>query len=264
MPLFEEGKRPLVPTELGRSLAEIGNRIHQLNQEASALVAQCRHNQTQLVRFGGTPIFMDGFVSKMIGEFQVNNPEAMIEQSYAYAEDLISRLKEGELDLAIVPMDPDKVPEDMEFTPLLQGVNVIACRTRHPLTRKGTFTAKDLNQYPWIAPPAGSPLAQDLSTFCKSIGSEGFRINFSGGTFSAICNFLLRSDALTVLPKSVVQSGEASQSLAILPIKIPHPTRYLGIMERQHNEPSQMHRKFHKFLEAEVKEMTSSDTLEDQ
>ena len=42
MPLFEPGRRPLRPTELGASLARLGTRIRTANKDASLLVRRFR------------------------------------------------------------------------------------------------------------------------------------------------------------------------------------------------------------------------------
>ncbi|MFT4149444.1 MAG: LysR family transcriptional regulator [Paracoccaceae bacterium] len=230
LPLFEPGRRPLRPTELGASLARLGARIRAANQEASLLVQRYRQGHAGRLRVGGSPIFMDGVVSTMIAEFQTRNPDVQIDQSYGYLDALAAALRNGALDVAIVPLHASQVPPDMEFTPLLPGRNVIACRAGHPLTRRKAITLADIDPYPWIAPPANSPLYRDLQRALKSIGREDFRVSFSGGTLSSIQSVLTGSDALTVLPYSVVFLSRRTVPLEALPLKIDHPDRQLGLL----------------------------------
>lgn len=229
-PLFEPGRRPLRATELGESLARLGSRIHALNQEASRLVRSYRQGQTGRLRIGGTPIFMDAVISTLIAEFQSRHGEIQFIQSYGYFDDLAAALRTGALDMAILPLHPGIVPADMDFTPLLAGRNVIACRPGHPLNRRGAITLADIEPYSWIAPPADSPLFRDLQRALKSIGKEDFRVSFSGGTFASIVSVLTRSDALTVLPYSAVFLTRKTSDLAALPLKIEHPDRQLGML----------------------------------
>jgi DNA-binding transcriptional LysR family regulator len=132
--------------------------------------------------------------------------------------------------MAILPMHPSAVPQDMAFTPLLPGRNVIACRAGHPLARRAAITLADIEPYPWIAPPADSPLFRDLQRALKSIGKEDFRVSFSGGTFASIVSVLTRSDSLTVLPYSVVFLSRKTAGLEALSLKIEHPDRSLGML----------------------------------
>ncbi|MDR7124777.1 LysR family transcriptional regulator [Pseudotabrizicola sp. 4114] len=230
MPLFEPGRRPLRPTELGASLARLGARIRTANQEASLLVRRFRQGLAGRLRVGASPIFMDGVVASMVAEFQSRHADVQIDQSYGYLDTLETGLRNGGLDLAILPLHPSQVPQDMEFTPLLSGNNVIACRAGHPLTRARAITLADIAPYAWIAPPQNSPLYRDLLRALKSIGQEDFRVNFSGGMLASIQSVLAGSDALTVLPYSVVFMSRRTIPLEALPLKIDHPDRQLGLL----------------------------------
>ena len=151
MPLFEPGRRPLRPTELGASLARLGNRIRTANREASLLVRRFRQGLAGRLRVGGSPIFTDGVVAKLIAEFQSRYSDVYIDQSYGYLDALEAGLRNGGLDIAILPLHPRQVPSDMEFLPLLSGRNVVACRQDHPLTRIKAITSDAIAPYSWIA-----------------------------------------------------------------------------------------------------------------
>jgi DNA-binding transcriptional LysR family regulator len=247
-PLFEPGKRPLRATELGESLARIGGRIHALNQDASKLVQSYRKGHTGRIRIAGTPIFMDGVVSTLIADFHNRHPDVQIAQSYGYLDELAGSLRNGSLDMAIVPLHPNQVPADMNFLPVLPGRNVIACRAVHPLAGRAAITLADLEPYPWIAPPPESPLFRDLQRALKSIGKEDFRVNFSGGTFASIVSVLARSDSLTVLPYSVVFLSRRSAGLEALELRIEHPDRQLGLLTQADRPPPPALKLFSAFL----------------
>ena len=130
------------PTELGESLARIGARIHALNREASKLVQSYRKGHTGRIRIAGTPIFMDGVVSTLIADFHNRHPEVQIAQSYGYFDTLAGSLRNGSLDMAILPLHQGSVPADMGFVPLLPGRNVVACRAVHPAGGPGRDHAR--------------------------------------------------------------------------------------------------------------------------
>ena len=255
MPLFEPGRRPLRPTELGASLARLGARIRTANKDASLLVRRFRQGLAGRLRVGGSPIFTDGVVATMIAEFQSRHSDVHIDQSYGYLDALEAGLKNGGLDIAILPLHPRQVPPDMDFLPLLSGRNVIACRLDHPLTRVKAITLSQIANYPWIAPPADSPLYRDLERALKSIGQEDFMVNFSGGTLASIQSVLTGSDSLTVLPYSVVFQTRRTIPLAVLPLKIDHPDRQLGILTKSDRQRPPAAQQFITFLEAEAQRL---------
>lgn len=232
-PLFDPGKRPLQPTEFGRALAEVGMRIHKLNQEAVAIVDGFQRGNVGHLRIGGTPLFMDGVMATMFADFQDQFSGAQFDQTYGYFDSLVSKLRNRMLDMAILPLRADQIPMDCDFQPLMPGRNVIACRKGHPLVRKGPITLQEIESYSWVSPPADSPVFRDLKAAISSIGAEKFKMTFTGGTLASITSFLARTDCLTVLPYSVVYLMKDTGAIVSLPIKVEHPDRRLGILSRK-------------------------------
>lgn len=255
-PLFEKNKRPLVPTELCLALAAEGRKIVNATGSASSIVSMFKTGHRGMVRIGGTPVFMDGVVSGIIAEFQKSYPNVRMEQSYAYAAELMEQLKAGTLDVAILPLRAASLPEGFQFTAMLPGRNVIACGSHHPLIRKGPLRVSDIAFYPWIAPPTSSPLYQDMRNILTEIGVKEFKVSFSGGSLASIVNILSNSDALTVLPYSVVFMARKQRSLAALSIRIGHPERKLGILCLDIEQEQSSVRRFKRFVEGEFRQLS--------
>lgn len=264
MPLFEPGRRPLRPTQLGQSLARLGARIRAANQEASLLVRQFRQGRAGLLRVGGSPIFMDGVVSTMIADFQSRSQDIQIQQSYGYLDELTGKLRNAALDLAILPVQPGQMPQGMDFMPLMSGNNVIACRAGHPLTHHRAITLGDIDAFPWISPPMDSPLFRDLERALKSIGHEEMRVTFSGGSLASIQSVLTGSDSLTVLPYSVVFMSRRTVPLEALPLKIDHASRQLGVLTSKDRPLPPATQHFISFLVTEFQRLQSRMDHENQ
>ena len=254
-PLFEKGRRPLVPTELCQALAVEGRKIGGAGKTASAIVGTYKAGHRGIVRIGGTPVFMDGVVSSIIAEFQRASPQVRIEQSYAYAAELMSQLDAGTLDLAVCPLNPAAISAGFSFQPVLPGRNVIACGINHPLLMKRPLRLTDIAPYAWIAPPASSPLYQDMRHVLSEIGVTDFKISFSGGSLASITNILSQSDVLTVLPYSVVFMARRQKMLAALSVRIGHPERSLGILTKGDMEVRPAIRRFKRFVESEFRNL---------
>lgn len=248
-PLFEPGRRPLRPTELAQHLARLGKKIRTSSEEASKLVDNYRKGRVGRLRISGTPIFMDGVVAQLIGEFQAQSPDITIEQGYGYLDELLAQLRNASLDIAVVPLRKDQLPDDLEFAPLILGRNVIACRKGHPLTRTKMITAEDLSKYRWVAPPENSPLFRDIQRTLAQFGLDDMPVAFSGGTYASIVGVLAGSDTLSVLPASVVVIAGPSSALTTLPLQIEHPDRTLGMLSQRGGEPSL--KRFKEFLIAQ-------------
>ena len=229
-PLFEAGRRPLVPTLIGRQLAAHGKVILEASRKASETVASFQRGSLGTVRVGGVPFFMDAWISRMIGEFQTAWPDIRVDQSYGNVPELQGAITSNLLDLAICPLGVVDAGTGFEFTEILPGRNIIACRTGHPLMKRRRIASGDLLAYPWIAPLPGSPLLADLHAILLSIGMTEIAIRYSGGSLMSVLNYLEETEALAVLPHSVVFAFRKSRAVTVLPVKIPQPERSLGIL----------------------------------
>lgn len=236
-PLFLPGRRPLVPTIIGQQLASHGKVILEAGRKASEAVVGFRAGSQGTVRIGGVPFFMDAFISRMIGQFQVQEPDIRVDQSYGNLPEIQSGLRSGLLDFAICPLGVVETGSELAFTEILPGRNVVAARARHPLFRKKAVTSNDLLKYPWIAPLPGSPLLSDLHSILLSIGMSEVNIRYSGGSLMSVLNYLEETDALAVLPQSVLFAFRQSKLFKTVPMKIPQPERSLGIL-RLRDAPS--------------------------
>ena len=249
--LFEKGKRPLRPTELCQSLAEQGRVIGLAATAAEQAASLHSGGKAGTARISGTPIFADGVISNMIASFQLAYPEVSIHQSYAYLDELTEQLNVGNVDLGICPVHPEAIPSGLSFKPILRGRNVIACAPTHPLARQSSFKMSDIAKYPWIAPPAGSPLYADLKAALESIGITDFRVSFTGGSLPSIFSVLAGSESLTVLPYSVVFMQRHAKTTVALPVKLNHPERELGFLWRNDRPIRPAVKRFRSFLEKE-------------
>ena len=230
--LFVRGKRPLQPTALGRALAEHGQIMLASSRKAAELVDGFRQGRSGLVRVGGTPFFMDALISGMVAEFQNERPDVRVEQSYGYLPDLRGEINADRIDLAICPIDILDEGSGLEFQEVLPGRNIVACRATHPLLARRRLRPRELLDYPWIAPPPGSPLLADMRSLMLSLGATEIKVRYSGGSLTSAVNYMKATDALTILPHSVVFAFRKEKAITALPLEVPHPERALGLLRR--------------------------------
>ncbi|MEM9350473.1 MAG: LysR family transcriptional regulator [Pseudomonadota bacterium] len=231
-PLFLKGRRPLQATALGLALAEEGRAVSRAAEAASSKVANHARGHVGAIRLGGTPVFMDGVISPMLAAFQREYPDLRIDQTYGFLHDMLAQLEQDQIDLAVCPLVPSELPDGFAFEALLPGRNVIVCGIAHPLARRKSLRLDDIAPFPWIAPPSNSPLFRDLRQVLAEIGINDIKVSFSGGSLTSILNVLDGSEALTVLPYSVLFTQRDAHGLHALPIRISHPDRELGLLSK--------------------------------
>lgn len=230
VPLFASNRRPLQPTEFCLQLVQHGRAVSQAGAAAGEFVTRYKRGHAGALRVAGSPIFMDGIVSPILAAFQAEYPSIQIDQGYGYVQTVLDGLISDKLDLGVVPMRKALVPNGIEVQEVLPGRNVIACRAGHPLARSKNLDARKIANHSWIAPPPDSPLYHDLRAVVDGIGATDIKVSFSGGSLSSVLNFLNESDALTVLPYSVVYRLRRQNTLAALDVPVGDPDRHLCVL----------------------------------
>lgn len=262
--LLSRTRKPLQLTPIGRRLVDQGRAIRTATRRASESVDRVRSGEEGELRIGGTPFFLDGFFSSLIAEFQAMHASVTIEFSHGYTDELISHLIAGRLDVAVCPVDslnPEKGPNPLspetglEYTPLIKGHNVIACRVGHPLRSKTDLSPKDLLDYPWVAPPPRSPLNADLRNALSWADAGYIKVVASGGGLGSVVNYIAHTDCLTILPHTVVFALHRHGSLSALPLELNHPNRTLGLLTPQTSATIPVIEKLTKHLKSRLAEM---------
>ena len=143
------------------------------------------------------------------------------------------------------PLDPDLGPPGMGFiTELNRG--------------SGASGGGYIGRFMLVGKSVAScarrlPLYQDLRSVLESIGVKNFKISFSGGTLSSVINILSESDALTVLPYSVVFNMRRRNLLGALSIRIGDPDRHLCLLARKVSYKNRMLDRLESFVTGELR-----------
>ena len=89
-PIFFRARKPLQLTPIGKRLVDQGDAIRVATKRASESVDRIRSGDEGELRIGGTPFFLDGFVSGLIAEFQAQRPNVTVQLVHGYPDDLIA------------------------------------------------------------------------------------------------------------------------------------------------------------------------------
>ncbi|MEM9624586.1 MAG: LysR substrate-binding domain-containing protein [Pseudomonadota bacterium] len=124
--------------------------------------------------------------------------------------------------------------------------------------KRGAVKLADIALHPWIAPPPDSPLYHDLRAVLERIGVKDFKVSFTGGSLIAVVSILTGSEALTVLPFSVVFMMRHQKSISVLPIRIGDPDRHLGILIYSAQPTRPAVKRFMGYIKREFETLSSS------
>jgi DNA-binding transcriptional LysR family regulator len=111
------------------------------------------------------------------------------------------------------------------------------CAPNHPLARAKRVTWRMLAEHPWILPPQGSAVRDDLEELFRL---ERIRPKEAGIECASVFanSILLRElGAVGVTPAAVVRQLKSERLLVVVPVKIPPvfgPNSALTLRDREH------------------------------
>ncbi|MFE0178810.1 LysR family transcriptional regulator [Streptomyces sp. NPDC059002] len=170
-PLFDRLPRGVHPTAQGRALLphaqELLSRLASAGRELTAL----REAAGGLLRVGAFATADAGLVPRAIAEFHTRHPGVVLTREEGLTPALLSRLTEGELDLAVVSTTGGALPTDAyELRHLLDETLYVALPAGHPLAGEPELRLAQLAAEDWIS---GSPRAE--GTLLDPALRHGFR-----------------------------------------------------------------------------------------
>lgn len=134
---------------------------------------------------------------------------------------LLSRLRQGELDLVVGRMTAAREIQDLTFEHLYYEPLVLVARRDHPLARATLSDATALLPYPWILPPPNTTLRQQVDSFCVRHGVTPPRQLLETLSLSLSRRYTSDSNAIWVAPlESVLDALDSGQLVRLdLPLE---------------------------------------------
>ncbi len=232
--LFERSTRPLIPTEVGKKLANHGRTIKLTRQRALEDVQIVLGGMSGQLKIGAPPFLCERLVGDAISSFLQPRPDTEIKLIAEYFPQLERRVLLNQLDVVICPLRLlTSSKNDLSVEPLFRDDHVIVGRADHWLSQKSEITARDLERATWISHSEHSMLQSDMAALLTSLGVSTLKFAFQSESAGAILEMLRNTDFLTVLPRYALRHSAAKDSLAPLPIHIGASAMSVGMVTPQ-------------------------------
>jgi LysR family pca operon transcriptional activator len=196
-------------------------------QHAAASVAALRHGVDSIrtassgdqgVVAGALPNVASGLMPLVVARFKQRAPHCMVRVLTGENASLLSLLRLGELDFVVGRLAQPEHMVGLMFEHLYWELLVFVVRPKHPLLKVRRFKPSMACDYPWLLPPSGTIIRDELDRFLIAEGMprpknvvETLSIAFGRGYTSS-------SDAVWFVPRGVAEPELASRTLVELPI----------------------------------------------
>ncbi len=100
------------------------------------------------IRFGIPPMICSIILPKLFFDFEKLYPSLKLSFSEAGGYELLQRLRDKTLDIAIIPMDNASKPDGFKLIKITSFEDVCCVSRLHPLAAEDTVSIKDISRYP--------------------------------------------------------------------------------------------------------------------
>lgn len=200
--LVDRRSRPIQLTRAGIVLAGHGRAVTARLEEAARDLDEVRGRTDRRLRLGSVPTALTSFVPGAIVRLRAQLPDVALTVVDDHVQGLLPRLRDRELDLAVVFGDRDVVDfgRDIVTVNLFVDDFRVILPQRHRLARDESAVAlRDLRDEAWVGGATGSTWFRLVREACRAQGFEP-RVGVGSDDYLAVQAFVASGLGVAVVP----------------------------------------------------------------
>jgi DNA-binding transcriptional LysR family regulator len=242
MALFERRADGTYPTPAGETLIRHARDVFGTLQRAGEEMDTLAGGMSGTLSIGSNFSSAADLLPRAIVLLRRAHPGVAVSVREASLEVLLPALRARDIDVVVARWTRARRIGDLEEHALFEQPMCVVCAPNNPLARAKTVSWPVLARHPWILPPQGSAVRDDLEELFRL---QRIRPSEAGiECASAFANTILMRelDAVAVAPAAVARHLQAARLLAILPARMPPvfgPNSAITLREREHSPAMQ-------------------------
>lgn len=145
---------------------------------------------------------------------------------------LVHQLRQADIDLLVGALRAEPPSQDLHQQTLFLDRLAVVARAGHPLALRSSLDWSDLRDAAWIMPmphtPAQAAFEQALQVAGMALPADSLRVNSAWMTQT----ILAQSERLALMSPRHVEREIAAGLLVLLPLKVQHEPRRIGLIRR--------------------------------
>lgn len=231
--LFDRQPRELVATELGLVVIAYARRTLNDCQHFALELETLRQGGYGHLRIGAIFAATAQVVPSALLQLKQQRPLLTIELLEHTSDQLLQMLLHKQLDLVIGRFTEPRHQEHFIYQEVAHEPFRLCADPAHPLASKGTPSARDLEQWPWVVYPPNTPLRRMIEQAFSDADIQFPRNRVETASIQATLHLLHHSQALALLPDAIVQQQVALQQLTLLHPPLKTPSLGYGLIRRK-------------------------------
>ena len=228
--LFDRHPRGVRPTTAGVAVIRVARRVlgelRRMEAELDALGAAGGGS----IAVGVLPVAAVGILPGTLIAVRAAKPGLRVHLRQGRTEDLLPLLASRELDLVVGRLYAPAVPDGFQRVPMWEEPIAALARAGHPLLRRrGAVTAAALSEHDMVLPTVSQRVGQEIEHLLALLGLPQ-DVPLRSSSYGLIREMLLASDAVSIMPRSMMMGDLLRGALRVLPLPVPAPPRPAGII----------------------------------
>lgn len=235
-PLFERQPRGMRATALGHEVVAYARQAQAgLDHFLEDLESKRRGGHGHLV-LGAIMGAAPDLVARAVAQIKRERPRLTVRILGETSDQIGLLLERHEIELAVGRFTDPLQHNKFHFTPLSVETLQAVVRRGHPLCRARRHGWPELVRWPWVLQTIASPARQLLEEEFTRAGVSTPADVVECTSIFATLQLVQSSDAIAVLPESVVRDHVRAKLLVALPLEVGRDLRAFGLLQRK-DEP---------------------------
>lgn len=221
MALLERHPRGVSLTAAGQTLVGHAEGILARLDTAEAALSAIAGLRGGRLRMASFPTAGSTLMPVAIAKFRAAYPDVELTLAEGEPEEIVPRLRAGELDLALLFEfdDEQPLPEDLARSPLLEDPMYLALPREHRLAKKAKLRLSELDGEAWVQTSSSSPCARHVVRCCHAAGFEP-TVSFESDDYQTVQGLVAAGVGVALIPElalSVVREDIVIRALSPSP-----------------------------------------------
>ena len=235
--LFVRTKRGVVLTEEGKEFYNYIKQAIEYINNAENKFTDLINLETGCIKIGISTTLTKEFLLPYLEKFHSSYPKINIQIITNLTSDLMSKLKNGLIDIVILNLNDKNYGNDIEIIKCrkINDCFVVNNKYRNLINRE--IALKDLNNYPLILQAKGSNTREFLDNIAKE-NDIILKPNIELASYSLVAEFSKIGLGIGYVTKEYIKDAIKNKELFELNIKEKIPSRYIGIALSKNHIPN--------------------------
>lgn len=202
--LLERHPAGVSPTDYGTLFLDYATLVTTELERAVDELNELRGRGKGVVRVGAGATMMQYLLPQAVRAFVEGDASGSVTFQQGLREDLIARLRRGEIDVVVGSVNPDYVDDDLRQELILNDRIAVVAPATHPLAQREGLPLASLTPYRWVLPDKSEAESDRLAHAFRAAGlpSPTCVVRTSSSVFMA--SVLKNSDYLSYLPAALI------------------------------------------------------------